>query len=183
MGVIRNWIKGIAAEAINETQPTVTINSSYTDATHAVNERLYDMLHPTVNVMLDDGAHMLVRAHFTDAGADIRCVYSFEVPAHDSIVINTGIHVELPQNTVGMIKSKSGLNVRSCIVVEGVIDEGYDGAILLRIYNHGDYSYHFEAGDKVTQLVVMPVVYPTYRECDKIQGGERGDGGFGSTGR
>ena len=40
-----------------------------------------------------------------------------------------------------------------------------------------------KAGDKVTQLVVMPVVYPTYRECDKIQGGERGDGGFGSTGR
>jgi dUTP pyrophosphatase len=81
-----------------------------------------------------------------------------------------------------MVKSKSGLNIRACINVEGVIDEGYTGSIKLRVYNHGDFDYSFSAGDKVTQLVVMPVIYPTYHAVATINGGERGDNGFGSTG-
>lgn len=139
--------------------------------------------HPFVKVQLDEGAKLPVRAHDTDAGADLYCVEDFIVPAHSSVDIGTGVHVQLPENTVGMVKSKSGLNVKSCITVEGVIDEGYSGEIRLRVYNHGDYDYPFIAGDKVTQLVVMPVIYPTYVEVAEIDSGERGDGGFGSTGR
>ena len=100
-----------------------------------------------------------------------------------SAVIHTGVHVQLPPNTVGMLKSKSGLHVRSGITSEGVIDEGYTGEIVVRLENYGDYSYIFERGDKITQLVVMPVAYPTFVEVDEIGGGERGDDGFGSTGR
>ena len=139
--------------------------------------------HPTIGVVLDEGAKLPVRAHATDAGADLFCKHDFIVPAHDSVTIDTGVHVQLPKGTVGMVKSKSGLNVRSCITCEGVIDEGYSGAIRLRVYNHGDYDYAFRAGDKVTQLVVVPVIYPSYVEVVEIAGGDRGDAGFGSTGR
>lgn len=145
---------------------------------------LYEQrLTPNVKVQLDEGAHMPTRKHSTDAGYDLYCMEDFIVPAHDSCVIGTGVHIELPKNTVGMVKSKSGLNVNACITCEGVIDEGYDGEIRLRIYNHGDYDYGFAAGEKVTQLVIMPVLYPTLIKVTKVIGGERGSNGFGSTGR
>ena len=138
---------------------------------------------PAINVQLDDGAYMPSRGHDTDAGADLYCKSDFIVPAHDSVEIDTGVHVQLPSFTVGMVKSKSGLNIRACLTCEGVIDEGYSGSIKLRVYNHGDYDYAFAAGDKVTQLVIMRVFYPEYVEVDEVVGGERGDAGFGSTGR
>lgn len=138
---------------------------------------------PSIRVKLDEGAVLPVRAHGTDAGADLFSMENFTVPAHGSAVTSTGVHVELPKGTVGMVKSKSGLNVKACIECEGVIDEGYTGPIMLRIYNHGEYDYSFKAGDKLTQLVVMPVIYPSYVEVDEIDGGERGSSGFGSTGK
>lgn len=139
--------------------------------------------HPSIGVVLDDGAKLPNRAHDIDAGADICCKEDFIVPAHDSVEIDTGVHVQLPKGTVGMIKSKSRLNVKVCLTTEGVIDEGYTGSIRVRVYNHGDFDYAFVAGDEVTQLVVLPVLYPTYVEVAEIAGGERGDAGFGSTGR
>lgn len=148
-----------------------------------VRRRMEAESHPHIGVVLDEGATLPMRAHDSDAGADLFCIEDFIVPAHDSVEIDTGVHVELPPNTVGMIKSKSGLNIRACLNVEGVIDEGYDGPIKLRVYNHGDYDYEFVAGDKVTQLVVMPVCYPTYVKVAKINGGTRGSDGFGSTGK
>lgn len=135
-----------------------------------------------IRVKLDEGAYLPTRAHDTDAGADIRTPRSFVVPPHGSAVVDTGVHVELPGGTVGMLKSKSGLNVKRGIVSEGVIDEGYTGPIVVKLYNHGDRPMSFGAGDKVTQLVLLPVLYPTYVVVGDIEGGERGDAGFGSTG-
>lgn len=140
-------------------------------------------LNPTIRVKLDDGAFPLVRCHDTDAGADIRTPIRFKLPMRGSAVIHTGVHVQLPPNTVGMLKSKSGLNIRSGISSEGVIDEGYSGEIVVRLENVSEHSYLFERGDKITQLVVMPVLYPTFVEVDEIDGGERGSAGIGSTGR
>ena len=123
------------------------------------------------------------RAHDTDAGADIRCVRDFTVPSMCSVVVNTGLHVELPPNTKCEIKSKSGLNINHGILTTGLIDEGYTGAIKVRVYNFGSEDYHFSAGDKITQLVVSQVCYPTYKQVDAIDGSERGNAGFGSTGK
>lgn len=136
-----------------------------------------------LKVKLDYGAFMLTRAHATDAGADIRTPVDVEVPANGSAVIDTGVHVELPPNTVGMLKSKSGLNIKWDIVSEGVIDEGYTGPIKVKLYNHGTNTVMFRRGEKITQLVVMPVSYPYFEFVDEIAGGPRGDGGFGSSGR
>lgn len=136
-----------------------------------------------LRVRLDPGAYLPQRAHETDAGLDLRTPVDAYVRAGGSTVIDTGVHIQLPPGTVGMLKSKSGLNVRDGIVSEGVIDEGYTGSITVKLYNHGTEAKQFSRGDKITQLVVLPVLYPRVEQAEEIQGGDRGDGGFGSTGR
>lgn len=138
---------------------------------------------PVLRVRLDEGAYLPQRAHDTDAGLDLRTPVDAYVRAGGSKVIDTGVHIQLPPGTVGMLKSKSGLNVKDGIVSEGVIDEGYTGTILVKLYNHGTEAKQFSRGDKITQLVVLPVLYPRVEQTEDIQGGDRGDGGFGSTGR
>ena len=77
----------------------------------------------------------------------------------------------------------NSVEVRYDIVGEGVIDEGYDGEIVVKLYNLGRHPKLFQQGDKIIQLLVMPVLYPAFVQADDISGGERGSGGFGSTGR
>lgn len=137
----------------------------------------------TMMYSLDEGAYPPVRAHETDAGADIRTPVAFELPPWSGVTVHTGVHIQLPDGTVGILKSKSGLNVRSGITGEGVIDEGYTGEIVVKLYNNTDTGYLFDAGDKVIQMLVMPVLYPKMVQVDMVEGGERGDSGFGSTGR
>lgn len=136
-----------------------------------------------LRVRLDEGAYLPERAHPTDAGLDLRTPVDVYVRAGGSTVIDTGVHIQLPHGTVGMLKSKSGLNVKDGIVSEGVIDEGYTGSITVKLYNHGTEAKQFAWGDKITQLVVLPVLYPRVEQAEEIQGGDRGNGGFGSTGR
>ena len=136
-----------------------------------------------MKVKLDKGAYMPERAHSTDAGADLRTPYDVIVPNKGSVVIDTGVHIELPPNTVGMLKSKSGLNVKYGITSEGVIDVGYTGSIAVKLYNHIDKPYELKAGEKISQLVVMPILTPSFELVDELEATERGDNGFGSSGR
>lgn len=136
-----------------------------------------------MKIMLEESAYKPSRGHATDAGMDLRTPVAVTVPAHGSVVVDTKTHVELPHGCAGLLVSKSGLNVKHGLVTTGLIDEGYTGTILVRLYNHSDEDYTFEPGDKVTQLVVIPVAYEPLEIVDSIDGGERGDGGFGSTGK
>lgn len=142
-----------------------------------------------MKVKLDPGAYMPERAHETDAGLDIRTPVPVTVaPATPNYgpgkaIINTGVHIEIPHGLVGFIKSKSGLNVRSNITAEGVVDCGYTGSIVIKLYNHGDTEYHFDAGDKIAQLVILPILTPELEQVDELDDTERGASGFGSTGR
>lgn len=135
-----------------------------------------------IKVQLDPGAYMPERAHGWDAGADLRTPIALTVHSGASIVVDTGVHAQIPEGYVGMLKSKSGLNVNHCITTEGVIDAGYTGSIKVRIQNNGR-EHRFKAGDKITQLVILPVATPAFELVDSIEGGDRGDNGFGSTGR
>lgn len=137
----------------------------------------------TVSVKLDAGAYLPTRAHPTDAGADLRTPHAFRLPAHGSVTVDTGVHIELPPGTCARVEPKSGLNVNGGIVCWGLIDEGYTGAIVVKLYNLGDVARHFRAGDKVAQMTVSPVLYPDFEQADEIAGGPRGDAGFGSSGR
>lgn len=147
-----------------------------------------------MNIILDKGAYMPERAHDTDAGLDIKTPIDITVPPTTRypycdrakvgfVVIDTGVHVELPVGAVGMLKSKSGLNVNKGIISEGVIDVGYSGSIVAKLYNLSDTPVEFKAGDKITQLVILPILTPELTLVDKFKETERGNGGFGSTGR
>lgn len=136
-----------------------------------------------MNVMLDPGAYMPERAHATDAGADLRSREDKVVPAHGSAVFDTGVHIALPPNTYGAIESKSGLNIKHNIVSFGTIDEGYNGSIVVKLYNLGDTDVQIEAGQKITQLVVRPVHYVRFEQVDHLDKTDRGSAGFGSTGK
>jgi dUTP pyrophosphatase len=141
---------------------------------------------PKMKIALDTGAFPPVRAHDTDAGLDLRAPTTVTVPAGGSVKIDTGVHVELPKGTTGFLKSKSGLNCRYGIVSEGVIDEGYTGSIVAKLYNHSNRDYTVLSGDKITQLVILPVVVPREVLVRRIEskGKEtRGERGFGSSGR
>lgn len=136
-----------------------------------------------MNIILDNGAFMPEFAHKTDAGADLRSPICAIVPARGSVVIDTGVHVEIPEGYVGMLKSKSGLNVKHNLIGEGVIDCGFMGSIRVKLYNLGDTDYQIQRGDKIIQLVIMPCVYCEFTEVEQFADSERGNGGFGSTGR
>lgn len=136
-----------------------------------------------MKIKLDAGAIAPTRAHDTDAGLDLYSPIEINIPSGWSRYINTGVHIQLPHGTAGLIVSKSGLNVKHGITSTGLIDEGYTGAIRVRLYNKSPEDYQIHIGDKISQLVVIPVLYEPVEIADSIEGGERGDNGFGSTGR
>lgn len=137
-----------------------------------------------MKVKLDPGAFPPTRAHQSDAGIDIRSRETKTVPARRSAVFHTGVHVELPPGTCGVLVSKSGLNVRHDITSTGLIDEGYDGEILVKLNNDGYEDYTVRAGDRITQIVIIPTWHdPIIEIVDEISAGERGSNGFGSSGR
>lgn len=136
-----------------------------------------------MKIKLDNGAKMPTRAHETDAGLDLYAREAQIVPAKESAVFDTGVHIELPVGTVGMLKSKSGLNVKHGITSEGVIDVGYTGSIRVKLYNHSGYDYTVNEGDKISQLVIMPILTPELELVEELEETERGSNGFGSSGK
>lgn len=137
-----------------------------------------------MKIILDDGAFMPVRAHDTDAGLDLRAMRGATVPAKGSAILDTGVHVEIPHGCCGLLVSKSGLNVHWGITSTGLIDESYQGSVFVKLYNHGDQAYRVYAGDKISQLVILPCRYEPIEIVDSFDTQtERGSSGFGSTGR
>ena len=137
----------------------------------------------TVKVMLDKGAYMPTRAHDTDAGLDLYATEDAVIFRHGSHTFDTGVHVQIPEGYVGFLKSKSGLNVNQGIQSAGVIDCGYTGSIRAKLYNHGRGMVHIKKGQKISQLVLLPIITPELELVDSLEETERGNGGFGSTGK
>ena len=136
-----------------------------------------------MKIKLDQGAYMPERAHELDAGYDLRTPVRAVVHPNDSVVIDTGVHIQIPVGYVGFLKSKSGLNVRLDLTGEGVIDSGYTGSIVVKLYNHGAQFHVFEPGDKIIQLVILPIITPDLELVEDLEDTDRGSDGFGSTGR
>lgn len=136
-----------------------------------------------VKIKLDKGAIMPTRAHRADAGFDIYAKNKRYIFAHDSCVFDTGVHIAIPEGYVGFLKSKSGLNVKHDLTSEGVIDSGYTGSICVKLYNNGNYPYVVNEGDKISQLVILPIITPSLEIVDSLDDTDRGENGFGSSGR
>ena len=135
-----------------------------------------------MKIKLDDGAFVPTRAHEVDAGLDIYTPDDFSVHSKDSAVVDTGVHVAIPVGYVGFVKSKSGLMVKNDITTDGTVDAGYTGSIKIKLFNHGFDDKHFFRGQKIAQLVILPIITPELELVDDLEETERGDGGFGSSG-
>ena len=102
-------------------------------------------------------------------------------------VIPTGIAIALPgPEYVALVCSRSGMGTRHGITLSnsvGVIDSDYRGQLTVGLVNHGDVPYTIQPGDRIAQLMVLPILRPTLTVVEELDETERGAGGFGSTGR
>ncbi len=123
-------------------------------------------------------------AKYGDAGMDLYSVEDCEVLSGATCKIKTGIAVELPHGFASLIWDKSGLATKYSIkTIGGVLDSGYRGEYIVGIINLGKSTYKIEKGDKIAQLLIQKVEHPTINIVEELSDSERGDNGFGSTGK
>ena len=124
------------------------------------------------------------KAHKEDAGFDLFTPSSFKIEGGQIAQVDTGVRVQIPDGYVGLILNKSGLNFRANVESStGVIDAGYTGTICVKLKNLGGETKKFNAGDKISQLVIVQLHPDNKMEVvDELPGTARGNGGFGSTG-
>ena len=136
----------------------------------------------TIKVMLDPGATLPTRGHDNDAGLDLYSREAAVIEPGKSAVFDTGVHMAIPRGYAGVLISKSGLNVCYDCTSTGLIDADYTGSIAVKLYNQGDKEVHIAAKQKISQLVLVPIITPKPVQVDSLSKTERGDNGFGSTG-
>lgn len=141
-----------------------------------------DLEEARLKIKLDPGSVMPSRAHETDAGLDLKARDPIWIHPGEHVILDTGVHVAVPTGYVGLITSKSGLMAHG-ITCRGTIDSGYTGSIKAVLYNHGPDGYRVTVGDKVCQLVLVPIITPELEVVAHLDETDRSDGGFGSTGK
>lgn len=131
---------------------------------------------------LEEGAKLPTRGHAQDAGLDLYSREAKTIPLYGYEEFDTGVHVELPPGSCGLLVSKSGLNINRNLISTGLIDEGYSGSIKVKLYNLGDKDQRIQKGAKISQLLILPVMTMNPVLVEEVAGGDRGSDGFGSTG-
>ena len=125
-------------------------------------------------------------AHPGDAGADLTSTEAVTLAPGERAVVGTGVAIALPDGYVAFVVPRSGLAARHGITIvnsPGTVDAGYRGEIRVTLLNTDrSASYAIEPGDRIAQLIVMPVSRARFVEVERLPGSERGEGGFGSTG-
>lgn len=121
------------------------------------------------------------------AGADLyACIDApIVIAPHSSAFIATGIAIELPEGTVGLIYARSGLATKKGLAPAnkvGVIDCDYRGELMICLYNHSDVPQTVEQGERIAQMVITPYFTADFEETDILSVTPRGAAGFGSTG-
>jgi dUTP pyrophosphatase len=121
-----------------------------------------------------------------DAGADLRSTAALTVPAGARVMVPTGVSIALPQGYVGLVHPRSGLAAKHGITVlntPGTIDAGYRGEIMVILFNSSDADFDVAVGDRIAQLLIQAVELAKFIPVDKLPETERGETGFGSSGR
>lgn len=121
-----------------------------------------------------------MRSHYNDAGADCFSPQNFTLEPYSTTMIPLGFSIEVPDGYMAVIRPRSSMNVKGIITQIGTIDSGYRGEVKAVFVNPSNETFKFYEHDKICQIVIEPVVLAEYvTEFPS----ERGDGGFGSTGR
>ncbi|MBI5202881.1 MAG: dUTP diphosphatase [Elusimicrobia bacterium] len=128
-------------------------------------------------------ATLPTRAHPDDAGLDLYSLEEVALEPGRGSHVKTGVAVELPPQTVGLIADRSSMARRGLKTAGGVIDAGYRGEIGVLLWNISPEAHTIKRGDRIAQLLVVSVHTPAVREVVTLNRTERGEGGFGSTGR
>ncbi|AXA52089.1 dUTP pyrophosphatase [Malassezia restricta] len=128
-------------------------------------------------------AKLPVRGSAQAAGYDLFACEDAVIPKGGRAVVQTGIHVALPEGHYGRVAPRSGLAVKHGIDVgAGVVDSDYRGLLGVVLFNFGSDDFQFRAGDRIAQLVIEKISTPDVEEVDSLDDTTRGSGGFGSTG-
>lgn len=141
-----------------------------------------------VNVkILDKGAIIPTYGSEYAAGADLyACIHEeMTVDPHETVLIPTGIALELPVGYAGLIYARSGLATKRGLAPAnkvGVVDCDYRGEVKVALHNHSDIPQTVAVGERVAQLVITPYITAQFVECEELSSTVRGAGGFGSTG-
>ncbi len=129
-----------------------------------------------------DEATLPVRAHPNDAGLDLFCFEDAILSPGQGKLIRTGIAVALPEGHVGLVADRSSMAKKGLKTAGGVIDAGYRGEIQVVLWNISREEMRISRGERIAQLLILPIATPAVVEVKALDETKRGSGGFGSTG-
>ncbi len=123
------------------------------------------------------------------AGADLYALIqegSVTVEPHETVFIHTGIAMEIPVGFAGLIYARSGTACKRGLAPAnkvGVVDSDYRGEIMVALHNHSELAQNVENGERIAQMVIAPYLAADFIEAEALDDTDRGEGGFGSTGK
>lgn len=121
-----------------------------------------------MKVKLDNGAYIPSRGHPMDAGLDFRAPYSFSIYPGERKVIDTGVHVQLPTDSVGIIAGKSRLMREKGVISQGIVDASYRDSIHIILINTSKQIVDFEVGERIAQLIIVPCLFVDIEEAQEL---------------
>jgi dUTP pyrophosphatase len=134
--------------------------------------------------LLEHAAMMPTRANANDAGWDLYSTIDTILPPKQRKTVKTGIALEMPENMAGLIWPRSGLSVKQGIdVLAGVVDSGYRGEVMVCLYNTSDENVSISCGDRIAQIIFQEVPRIMMINQEGLGSSQRGDNGFGSSGK
>ncbi len=143
---------------------------------------------PKINIKkLDERAIIPTYGTEFSAGADLYALLdgSIDIAPHTTVLVHTGLAMEIPQGYAGLIFARSGLASKKGLAPAnkvGVVDPDYRGEFMVALHNHTDSSKTIEPGERIAQLVIVPFIKADFCVADELEQTVRGEGGFGSTG-
>lgn len=138
-------------------------------------------------------AKLPTRAYSTDAGMDLYSIENKFIPKGETVVVKTGVAIEVPEGMVGKVEDRSSMALKGLRTGAGVVDSGYTGEVSVVLHNLTSIAdwdddlhergYKIRKGDKIGQLLLYPIQSPEIVETNELWSSSRGSGGFGSSGR
>jgi len=135
---------------------------------------------------LNDNATVPIYEHVNDAGMSLRSIHDYEIIYHEITTIKTGISIELIPGYMGLVCPRSGLAKNFGITVvnaPGIIDSGYRGELCVVLTKLTPGKFRVYVGNAIAQLIIVPYETVDFKLVENLNETERGDGGFGSSGR
>jgi dUTP pyrophosphatase len=138
--------------------------------------------------MMKEGCHDLEprKAHHDDAAFDLRSRVDMVLPPGETVLVPTGLHIELPVGYEAQVRPRSGMSLKHSLLIvnsPGTIDAGYRGEVGVIMHNLKSESFEVKRGDRIAQMVINKLPEVHFEFADELSETRRGEGGFGSTGK